>query len=88
MRPAWLWLGAAALAELIGGILVLLGFFTRVGALLIVCVMVTAIFVLWPAFFPPAGIELAVAMLGMALALLIMGGGQASVDRMIGGRPR
>jgi putative oxidoreductase len=86
MRPAWLWLGAAALAELIGGILVLLGFFTRVGAFLIVCVMVTAIAVLWPAFFAPAGIELAVAMLGMALALLIMGGGQASVDRMIGGR--
>ena len=88
MRPAWLWLGAAALADLIGGILVLLGFFTRVGAFLIVCVMVTAIVVLWPAFFPPAGIELAVAMLGMALALLIMGGGQASVDRMIGGRRR
>jgi uncharacterized membrane protein YphA (DoxX/SURF4 family) len=51
--------------------------------------MVTAIFgVLLPkqAFFGPEGMELAVAFLGIALALLILGGGQASVDRMIGGR--
>src|SRR5438105_4052425 len=87
MRPPWLWMGAAAFAEIIGGALVLLGLFTRVGAFLITCVMLTAIFgVLWPKFFAPEGMELAVAFLGMALALLIMGGGQASVDRMIGGR--
>lgn len=86
MRPASLWLGAAAVSELLGGILVLLGLLTRVGAFLIVGVMITAIIVLWPAFFPPAGMELAVAFLGIALALLITGGGQASIDRMIGGR--
>jgi putative oxidoreductase len=85
MRPAWLWMGAAAVSELIGGILVLLGLFTRIGALLIALVMLVAIFgVLWPVFFAPTGMELAVAFLGMALALLITGGGQASVDRMIG----
>ena len=89
MRPAWLWMGAAALSELTGGILVLLGLFTRVGAFLIGCVMLTAIFgVLWPAFFAPTGMELAVAFLGIALALLITGGGQASVDLMIGGGRR
>jgi putative oxidoreductase len=90
MRPASLWMGAAALSELIGGILVLLGLFTRVGAFLIACVMLVAIFgVLWPLFFAPTGMELAVAFLGMALALLITGGGQASVDLMIGsGRRR
>jgi putative oxidoreductase len=86
MRPTWLWLGAAAISELLGGVLVLLGLLTRVGAFLIICVMVTAIASQWPAFFAPAGMELAVAMLAMALALLIAGGGQASVDRMIGGR--
>ena len=85
MRPAWLWMGAAAVSELIGGILVLLGLFTRIGALLIALVMLVAIFgVLWPVFFAPTGMELAVAFLGMALALIITGGGQASVDRMIG----
>jgi putative oxidoreductase len=89
MRPGWLWMGAAAVSELIGGILVLLGLFTRVGALLIAFVMLVAIFgVLWPVFFAPTGMELAVAFLGMALALLITGGGQASVDQMIGGGRR
>src|SRR6267143_3460697 len=52
MRPAWLWMGAAAFAELIGGILVLLGFFTRVGAFFIAVTMLTAIIgVHWPNFF-------------------------------------
>jgi len=87
MRPAAVWMGAAAFAELIGGGLILLGLFTRIGAFLIVCVMLTAIVgVLWPKFFAPEGMELALAFLGMALALLIMGGGQLSVDRMIAGR--
>jgi len=89
MRPSSLWMGAAAVAELVGGALVLLGLLTRVGALLIVCVMVTVIFgVLWPKFFAPEGMELAVAFLAMALALLILGGGQASLDRMIAGQRR
>src|SRR5215217_8051946 len=43
MRPAWLWLALAALSELVGGLLVLLGFLTRVGAFLFTCVMLTAI---------------------------------------------
>jgi putative oxidoreductase len=87
MRPPWLWLGAAAISELLGGILVLLGLFTRVGAFLIVCVLFTAIIgVHWPAFFSPAGMEFALACLSGALALLIAGGGQLSADRLIGGR--
>ncbi|PYS21863.1 MAG: DoxD-like family protein [Acidobacteria bacterium] len=86
MRPAWLWMGLAAVSELVGGILVLLGLFTRVGAFLITFVMIVAIVgVHWPNFFAPAGMELAMAMLGMSLALLIGGGGQLSVDRMISG---
>jgi len=84
MRPTSLWLGAAAISELLGGILVLLGLLTRVGAFLIICVMITAMATQWPAFFAPTGMELAITMLGIALALLIAGGGQASVDRMIG----
>jgi len=86
MRPTALWLGAAAVSELLGGVLILLGLLTRVGAFLIVCTMLTATRLLWPAFFAPSGIELPVALLGSALALLIGGGGQASIDRMISGR--
>ncbi len=86
MRPTWLWLGAAAISELLGGILVMLGLLTRVGAFLLICVMLTAMRTQWPAFFPPAGMELAMAMLAMSLALLISGAGQVSVDRMISRR--
>jgi putative oxidoreductase len=87
MRPGALWMGAAAFAELIGGVLIVLGLFTRIGAFLITSVMLTAIAgVLWPKFFAPEGMELALAFLGMALALLILGGGQLSVDRLIAGR--
>ena len=75
MRPSAAWMGAAAFAEFVGGSLVLLGLFTRVGAFLIVCVMLTAVFgVLWPKFFAPEGMELALAFLAMALALLVLGG--------------
>ena len=87
MRPQWLWLGAAAVGELVGGILVLLGLLTRLGAFLITCSMLTAIIgVHWPAFFGPAGMEFALACLGGALALLVSGGGQASIDLMLGKR--
>ena len=91
MRPAWLWMAAAALSELIGGIFVLLGLLTRVGAFLLLCVMLTAMLGvhLKGGFFLPNGIEYTVALAGMCLALLIAGGGQASADNAIaGGRGR
>lgn len=91
MKPAWLWLGAAALSELIGGILILLGLLTRVGAFFVACVMLTAIVgVHWPAFFASqSGYEYPLALFAMALALLFSGGGMASVDLALsGGRRR
>ena len=91
MRPAWLWLGAAALFELVGGFLVGMGFLTRIGAFFIACNMLTAVTgVHWPnGFFASnRGYEYPMALLAMALALLIGGGGQASVDRIAGGGGR
>ncbi|HEY3581794.1 MAG TPA: DoxX family protein [Pyrinomonadaceae bacterium] len=90
MRPAWLWLTFAAFAEFFGGILVLLGFLTRVGAFLIACVMITAIAgVHWPNFFANnRGLEYPMALLAIAIALLIAGGGQLSVDRSLSGGRR
>ncbi|HEV7798439.1 MAG TPA: DoxX family protein [Pyrinomonadaceae bacterium] len=83
MRPAWLWLGAAAFSELLGAILILLGILTRVGAFLIFCVMLTVIIgYQWKGgWFAPAGIEYPVTLLAMSLSLLITGGGAASIDR-------
>jgi len=82
MKPAWLWLAAAALSEFVGGILVLLGLLTRVGAFFIACTMLTAVVgVHWPNFFANnRGFEYPLALLAMALALLISGGGAASAD--------
>jgi putative oxidoreductase len=88
MKPTWLWLGAAALSELVGGIFVALGFLTRVGAFFIACTMLTAIAgVHWPngLFSANRGYELPMALLSMAVALLISGGGQASVDKALSG---
>jgi len=91
MKPTWLWLGAAALSEFVGGILVGLGFLTRVGAFLIGCVMLTAIAgVHWPngLFSANRGYEYPMTIFGIALALLISGGGQLSVDKALSvGKP-
>ena len=83
LRPAWLWLAAAALFELIGGILILTGFLTRVGSLLVIPIMLVAIYGGIASAEGPvslARIGYPVAMLGAAIALLIAGGGRASVD--------
>ena len=83
MKPAWLWWGAAAVSELLGSILVFLGLLTRVGAFLLACTMVTAIIAVhWPAgFIAKGGYEYPLALLAMSFALLIAGGGMASIDR-------
>ena len=90
MRPTWFWLSAAAFSEFVGGILVLLGLLTRVGAFFISCVMLTAIMGVHLAggfFGSNRGYEYPMSLLAMAIALLIAGGGQASVDRALtGGR--
>ncbi|HUE83660.1 MAG TPA: DoxX family protein [Pyrinomonadaceae bacterium] len=90
MRPSWVWLGAAAFSELIGGVLLFFGLFTRVAAFFIACTMLTAVSVHWPSFFASnRGIEFPLTLLAISLALLISGGGAASVDgAMSGGRRR
>jgi putative oxidoreductase len=89
MRPAWVWMSAAALSELIGGALILIGLLTRVGAFLLFCIMLSAIVgVHWPKFFNPGGLEYPLSLLAISLALMISGGGMASVDRSLSARRR
>jgi putative oxidoreductase len=86
MKPAWLWLGLAALSELVGGILVGLGLLTRVGAFFIFCTMLTIVVgVHWSGgfFASNRGYEYPLTLLAMSLALLIGGGGQASIDKSL-----
>jgi putative oxidoreductase len=84
------WMGAAVFAELLGGVLVLLGLLTRVGALLILGTMVVAIVgVHWTGgFFAPEGIEYPMTLAGICLALLVTGGGQVSADMALSKRRR
>ena len=89
MRPAWLWWALAAFSEFLGGILIVFGFLTRVGAFFVLCTMITAVFAVhWPGFFAPRGIEYPLALGAMSIALLISGGGMASVDMALSGRRR
>jgi putative oxidoreductase len=90
MRPSWFWMGAAAFSEFVGGILILLGLLTRVGAFFIACVMLTAIAgVHWPNFFAnKRGFEYPLALFAIVLSLLISGGGSLSVDQAMGGKRR
>src|SRR5438445_6753604 len=82
LRPAWFWLGADALGELIGGLLIFFGLFTRIGAFLICCAMLTAIVAVhWPNFFiTNRGFEYPMTLIGISVSLLITGGGRPSID--------
>ena len=90
MKPAWLWLAAAAFSEFVGGFLLLLGFLTRIGAFFIACTMLTAVLGvhLRMGFFMPRGFEYALTLLAAAVALIISGGGMASIDRALSGGRR
>jgi putative oxidoreductase len=89
LRPAKLWLTAAALAELVGAIMVFFGFLTRLGAFMIGSVMFVAMYGIHAryGFFlrdnGVDGIEYTLALFCMCLALMLEGGGRASVDASI-----
>jgi putative oxidoreductase len=85
LRPSWLWLGAAAISEFLGGLLVIFGALTRLSALAIALTMLVAICgVHMGAFFANSrGIEYPLALFAMAVALIITGGGKASIDRYL-----
>lgn len=73
----------AAFTELLGGVLVIIGFTTRFAALGLAVVMLVAIFhVHLPNgfFLENHGMEYCVALLGMALTLVLFGPGKPAID--------
>lgn len=87
---AWL----VTLAELVGGILLLLGLLTRLATLPLIAVMIGAIVlvkvdlgVIAPPDAGMPGAELDIALLAGLLALLMFGPGGVSVDRAVGIEP-
>jgi putative oxidoreductase len=84
-------------AELAGSLMLIFGFLTRLAALGIGCVMLGAwllvhlrmgFFMNWAGTQKGEGFEYHVLALGLAVALLIKGGGALSVDRAIAGEKR
>lgn len=77
-----------AYLELLGGVAILLGGFTRVIALLLACDMLGAIILVHAkgGFFAPKGIELVFGIFGMAIALVFLGAGAYSIDAKLARR--
>jgi putative oxidoreductase len=74
-------------AEVVGGILVMVGFLTRLAAVALVGVMIVAVLTvhLKNGFFNTnGGYEFNLALAGMALTLLIVGAGAYSLDAVLG----
>lgn len=86
LTPGMLWAWVAGLVEFGGGILLLVGFLTRVIGFLIAAQMAAAVLkVHAPKFFvAEGGMEFALALAAVAVAVLLLGGGSLSVDRVIG----
>lgn len=85
-RPGALWVTLVALTEFVGGILLVLGLFTRFAALCLVIFMVVAVhFTSAKGFFwSQGGLEYSLLILIVGLVLLIRGGGGYSVDKALG----
>jgi putative oxidoreductase len=83
-RPPYAWAVALGVTEFAGGVLVLLGLFTRYAALGIAIVMAIAIArVHWgrPFDVTKGGMEFALINLAVALSLVFTGGRAGSIDR-------
>jgi putative oxidoreductase len=80
--PAWLGI-VSALTEFLGGILVLLGLFTRFAAFLITINMLVAV-VMVNRHHGYAGSEYSLALLVIALMLFFYGSGSCALDRKLG----
>jgi putative oxidoreductase len=85
LKPGVVMAGLAGGGEFFGGLLLVLGLFTRLAALNTAVIMAVAIFTAHAsAFFLPSGMEYALTLLAASLVLLETGGGALSVDSKIG----
>ncbi|MDO8683098.1 MAG: DoxX family protein [Armatimonadota bacterium] len=86
LPPAALWTFLLIFAEFGGGILFILGFLTRFAALMNIINMSVAIALVHARngfFLSNGGMEYNIALIAMAVALLLTGGGALSLDRKL-----
>jgi len=81
-KPGAVWLSIVILAELGGGICLVLGLFTRVAALLVALFMVNAVWVTSAKgfFWTAVGYEYSLLILAVALVFMVRGGGAYALD--------
>jgi len=85
-KPGAVWVTIVALTELAGGILLILGLFTRFAAAAVAIFMINAVwFTSAKGFFWTAGgMEFSLLLLAVALVFLVRGGGEYSIDAKMG----
>jgi len=92
MGIPWVFAFLAVIAEFLGPIGLVFGFLTRIAAFGILCVMIVAVvmvhrqngfFMNWMGNQPGEGFEYHLLAMGLALALMIEGGGWGSADRAL-----
>ena len=85
-KPGVVWVTIVALTELVGGIMLILGLFTRFAAAGVVIFMINAVwFTSAKGFFWTAGgSEFSILILAVALVFLVRGGGEYSIDAKMG----
>lgn len=81
-KPGAVWLSIIIFVELVGGLCLVLGLFTRVAALLVGVFMVNALWVLWAKgfFWTAGGWEYSLLILAVSLVFMVRGGGNCSLD--------
>lgn len=85
--PGWFFSPALSITEFVGGLLLLLGLFTRPAAAATSFVLLVTVYFHWIAKAEGyAGAELSLIWLGITLYFLAHGGGRHSVDRAVIGR--
>jgi len=85
--PGMFWGTLVGCTEVIGGILLAIGLFTRLAALAIVIFMINAVYFTSKVggfFWTKGGSEYSLLILAVAVYFLIRGGGSCSIDRTVG----
>ena len=82
-KPGAFWVTVVALTELVGGLMLVFGLFTRFAALAVVIFMINAVHFTSAkgCFWTQGGSEFSILLLVVALVFMIKGGGDYSIDK-------